>query len=158
MEYDTLFLSTTEPISHDTDGNPKISDLSESLSNPYVFNTAISRARKLIVVVGNPILLLRIEKNVIEKEFGENMAKCWSNYLKYCLENGTFVFNDCLGVVNDEKDIILCLNQIRRDIETRLGCKIEMHQSLQQVLYVLMYMITALLKNFCSTIILQLSY
>ena len=130
-EYDVLFLGTAEPISHETDGSPKINDFSESLSNPYVFNTAISRARTLVVAVGNPILLLKIERCVTEKEFGGNKAKCWSNYLKYCLEKGTFVFNDCLEVSGDEK--ACCIDQIKRDVEMRLGCKVEIHQSLQQV-------------------------
>ena len=63
-EYSVLFLSTTEPVMNDT--GDIILDSTKSLSNPYVFNTAISRARDCVVASGNPFVLLRIEK-VMEK-------------------------------------------------------------------------------------------
>ena len=124
-EYSTLFLSTTEPM---TDGT-MILDSTKSLSNPYVFNTAISRARDCVVASGNPFILLKFEK-VMEKEYG-NMAKCWSNYLKHCLEKGTILFSSCLAITDEQKGV--CLGQMRKGVEEQLGLEVRMDQNLLQV-------------------------
>ena len=55
-----MFLSTTEPTT--TEGESK--NPTKSPCNQYVFNTAITRAQSLVVCVGNPFLLMKIEENV----------------------------------------------------------------------------------------------
>ena len=79
-----MILSTSEPTN--ADGSAR--DLTKSICSPFVFNTVISRARSLIVCVGNPYVLLRKEKHVV-RQYGEK-ARCWSNFLKLCFENDTF--------------------------------------------------------------------
>lgn len=113
---------------NDTDGIT-ILDSTKSLSNPYVFNTAISRARDCVVASGNPFILLKIE-NIMENEYG-NMAKCRSNYLKHCLEKGTILFKSCLEITDEKKGV--CLDQIRKNVEERLGVEVRMDQNLLQV-------------------------
>ena len=54
----------------------------KSVCNRYVFNTAVTRAKSLVVCVGNPFLLLKMEE---QSEF-----KCWKEYLKRCMECSTF--------------------------------------------------------------------
>ena len=83
-DYRVVILSTSEPTN--ADGSAR--DPTKSICNPLVFNTVISRARSLIVCVGNPYVLLRKEQHMV-REYGEK-AKCWSNFLKLCFENKTF--------------------------------------------------------------------
>lgn len=81
-EYRALFLSTSEPTNNDgSTRNP-----TKSICDPFVFNTVISRAQSLIISAGNPFTLLRKERHM--KKYGDK-AKCWSNYIKLCLEHGT---------------------------------------------------------------------
>lgn len=96
-EFRAVFLSTSE--STDKDGathNP-----TKSICDPYVFNTVITRAQSLVVAVGNPLMLLRMEKHMVQK-YGEK-GKCWSNYLKVCLDNHTFNIHDSICVSEAEK-------------------------------------------------------
>lgn len=78
----------------------------KSLCNPYVFNTAITRAQSLVVCVGNPFLLLRMEANMMKNPEYKETGKCWSNYFKYCLENGTMEIPESLGVPKDKREAI----------------------------------------------------
>ena len=89
-------MSTSESLL--SNGEPF--DPTKSLCNPYVFNTAVSRAKSLVVSVGNPFALLRVERYMIQK-FGEK-GKCWSRYLKTCLENSTVSFDPSLRVSESE--------------------------------------------------------
>ena len=76
-------MSTSEPTNPDASSKDPL----KSLTDPHVFNTAITRAQSLIVAVGNPFLLLKMEKHMVKRYNGK--GKCWSSYLKRCLENGT---------------------------------------------------------------------
>lgn len=80
-----MFLSTTEPV--DTDGstlNP-----TKSPCDRYVFNTVLTRAKSLVVVVGSPLVLLKTEIHMVNR-YGMK-GKCWCQYLKSCLERNTFI-------------------------------------------------------------------
>ena len=64
----------------------------KSLCSPIVFNTAITRAKSLIVAVGNPYTLMTVEENMVTG--AENMGKnkhCWAEYLYHCFERSTIV-------------------------------------------------------------------
>ena len=80
-DYMIVILSTNE------DGSAR--DWTKSICNPFVFDTVISRARALIVCVGNPYTLLRKEQHMVN-HYGEK-ARCWSNFLKLCIEHKTFI-------------------------------------------------------------------
>ena len=79
-EFQAVFLTTFEPLESDgTSSNP-----TKSLTNPQIFNTAISRSKSFVVAVGDPFSLLKAEK-----QFPEH---CWKNYLSNCLQNDTVFF------------------------------------------------------------------
>ena len=102
-------MSTSEPI--EDDGSSI--DHRKSLADRYVFNTAITRAQSLVVSVGNPFILLRLEKHMIQR-YGEK-GKCWSSYLKRCLEKGTLIFDKSLGLAPDDE--ASCLSKIQSLVE-----------------------------------------
>ena len=81
-------MSTTEPI--DETGNT--TNPTKSPCDPYVFNTVLTRAKSLVVVVGSPFALLDIENHMIQI-YGEK-GNCWSTYMKKCLEKGSFIIPD----------------------------------------------------------------
>ena len=118
-EYKVLLLSTSEPItSKCASANP-----TKSLCNPYVFNTAITRAQSLVVSVGNPFLLLKMEENMI-KHYGYNkIGKCWSNYFKCCLENGTLTVADSLSLTKEDQEQTLL--KIKELVEKQLKEKVQ---------------------------------
>ena len=76
-----MFISTSEP----TASNGKTKDSTKSISDPSVFITALTRAQSLVVAVGNPFMLLKREKHMVEK-YGDR-GHCWSLFLKACLDN-----------------------------------------------------------------------
>ena len=59
------------------------------MCDPYVFNTALTRAQSLVVAVGNPFLLLKTENHMEHKY--EFKVKCWQEYLKRCIEYKTLI-------------------------------------------------------------------
>ena len=82
-EYRALFISTNECITDGVCANPI-----KSICDRYVFNTALTRAKSLVVCCGNPFKLLKIQ-SLMEKKYG-NAGKCWSEYIKRCIECKTF--------------------------------------------------------------------
>ncbi len=84
-EFQAMFLSTAEPV--DSVGNT--TNPTKSPCDPYVFNTALTRSKSLVVAVGSPVALLRIEEHMVKK-YGRK-AHCWSSYMKLCLEKDTFI-------------------------------------------------------------------
>jgi len=83
QEFLAVFLSTSEP----TFENGSTRNPTKSMCDPYVFNTVITRAKSLVLGVGNPFLLLKTEKYMVEL-YGRR-GKCWSEFLKSCLKHGT---------------------------------------------------------------------
>ena len=69
------------------DGNT--TNPTKSPSDPYVFNTVLTRSKSLVVVVGNPVALLNIEHHMV-KTYGEK-ARCWSSFIRLCLEQNSFL-------------------------------------------------------------------
>ena len=85
QEYHSLYISTCEPT--EEDGNTR--NPTKSICDPFVFNTAITRAKSLVVSFGNPYLLLAIEEHMVRK-YGR-IGKCWSTYIMECLMRGSFI-------------------------------------------------------------------
>ena len=112
LEFRFLLLSTSEPTTSDG----YIKNPTKSLCDPFVFNTAITRAKSLIVSVGNPFLLLEVEKLMIMR-YGEK-GKCWSTYLGYCLRNKTISFGGSLKLSSTEQTKIL--SKLQEIVEERL--------------------------------------
>ena len=90
-EFKAIFISTSEPTSEDG----KCIYETKSICDRYVFNTAITRSRSLVVAVGNPFLLLKLDQQMVEK-YGEESARCWTSYIKQCIECKTFSYSDQL--------------------------------------------------------------
>ena len=100
-ECQVLLLSTSETTAPDAyTCNP-----TKSLCDPFVFNTAITRAQSLVVSVGNPFLLLKTERHMI-KRYGDK-GKCWSTYFRFCLQHKTFKFHSSQRLKKEEKQLIL---------------------------------------------------
>ena len=92
QEFQAVFLSTTEPIAEDGNTlNP-----TKSPCDRYVFNTVLTRAKSLVVVVGSPRVLLNTEKHMV-KLYGDK-GRCWSLYLKSCIEHGTLIIPSLIEV------------------------------------------------------------
>ena len=87
-EFQCVFLSTAEPTTAEgASENPTKTPCSQ-----YVFNTALTRAKSLVVCAGSPFLLMKIEKqmnNVDKRPF-------WAEYIRRCMENETFIIPDSL--------------------------------------------------------------
>ncbi len=110
-EYRAIFISTSEP----TERNGKTCNPTKSISDRYVFNTAITRARSLVVAVGNPFLLLRVEDHMV-KRYGRR-GNCWSTYLHCCLENNSLSIDPSVRVSNSKKRE--CLDKLRELVQRR---------------------------------------
>ncbi len=92
-----------------------------SICIPQVFNTVVSRARSLVIVVGNPLTLLVKEKCILG-----NSGGFWKSYLKLCLQSGTLntdyvskkspqvysVFMDALMGLLQDNDMVYMVKKI----------------------------------------------
>ena len=79
-EFEAVFLSTAEPVTAEA----KSKNPTKSPCSQYVFNTAITRAKSLVVCVGNPFLLMKMEEHM------DNEADCWRDYIRRCMLTKTF--------------------------------------------------------------------
>ena len=74
-------MSTAEPTFKDgSSKNP-----TKSPCGQYVFNTAITRAKSLVVCAGNPFLLMKIEKLMNNEQ-----PNCWRDFIRRCMITRTF--------------------------------------------------------------------
>ena len=81
----------------------KSANPTKSFCNCYVFNTALTRAQSLVVVAGNPFLLLKVEA-AMPKPKG-----CWREYLRRCIDHNTFIVPKHFG---NESTILTELKQL----------------------------------------------
>ncbi len=79
LEFDVLFLSTVRTSRMLGPGQHEGKDLG-FLSNPKLLNTAITRAKFCLVVIGDPKALCSVG----------DCRVCWKTILSLCSENGTF--------------------------------------------------------------------
>ena len=121
QEYSLLLISTSENL--DLSGRPF--DQLKSFCHPAVFNTAITRARSLVVAVGNPLVLMMSEATMDEPKW------CWKEFITRCLHNKSFVFPDCLkNKYSKVKDQLLKLCKIQEcDGKLYLFLYIVIHQA-----------------------------
>ena len=70
-----------------------------------------------MVSVGNPFMLLKTESHMIRK-YGEK-GKCWSQYLKTCLDHGTLSIHSSLGLSSAEQQA--CIEKLKRLVERQLA-------------------------------------
>lgn len=75
--------SNTEHLQHDAKFNLGF------LRNPKRFNVAVTRAKALMIIIGNPRILC--------------FDKCWRALLQHCLRNGGYT-----GIPFNQKDIDRC--------------------------------------------------
>jgi superfamily I DNA and/or RNA helicase/exoribonuclease R len=80
-EFEAIFLSTSEPL--EADYTPR--NITKSPCSPYVFNTALTRAKSLVVCAGNPFVLMETEKQMNKD------SSCWKDYIRRCVTCKTFV-------------------------------------------------------------------
>ena len=93
-EFQCVFLSTAEPTTAEgASKNPTKTPCSQ-----YVFNTALTRAKSLVVCAGNPFLLMKIEK----KTKNTDIQPFWAEYIRRCMENDTFITPESLQVSHDD--------------------------------------------------------
>ncbi len=90
-----------------TDEHGKPINRTKTLSDRYVFNTAITRSQSLVVVVGNPYLLMKGEDNVGDTYNSQQNPKCWSHYLQRCIESRSFELSETIKRTSEiEQQII----------------------------------------------------
>ena len=59
----------------------------KSMCDPYMFNTIITRPKSLLVAIGNPFRLRKIE------QWTPDIPACWSEYLCQCWEGGSLLLS-----------------------------------------------------------------
>ena len=94
-EFQCVFLSTAEPTT--PEGGSK--NPTKTPCSQYVFNTALTRAKSLVVCAGNPFLLMKIE----EKLGDANERSCWKEFLQCCFEYETLHVPPSLKLTNEER-------------------------------------------------------
>ena len=95
-EFMAVFLGTCETT--DEKGVPK--NLTKTIINRYVFNAVVTRARYLVVAVGNPLQLLDKEEKMCQMNLQDRRFQCWKEYIRRCIECRSFHLPK--GVKKDE--------------------------------------------------------
>ena len=86
-EFTAVFLGTCET----TDERGVPNNTTKTIINHYVFNTALTRAKYLVVAVGNPLQLLEKEKEMYKHDPSNHCFWCWREYIKRCVECKSFL-------------------------------------------------------------------
>lgn len=84
LEFDVLIISTVRTHCEATIFDDSMTKDMGFLSNPKLLNTAITRARFQVIMVGDPIALCMLGQCV----------PCWKTILRVCNENLTFTYTD----------------------------------------------------------------
>lgn len=87
-EFRAVFIGTSDITS--PEGKPL--NPTKTMFDPRILNTSVTRSKSLVVAVGNPYLVLHMEKQMTADL--SDKAKCWSHFMKQCLECNTFHFSD----------------------------------------------------------------
>ena len=58
----------------------------KTIMNRYVFNTALTRAKYLVLAVGNPLQILHREQKMYEIDPNNHSFMCWKEFIKRCIE------------------------------------------------------------------------
>ena len=95
-EFMAVFLGTCET----TDDREIPKNLTKTIINRYVFNTVLTRARYLVVAVGNPLQLLDKEEKMCQMNLQDRRFQCWKEYIRRCIECKSFHLPK--GVKKDE--------------------------------------------------------
>jgi hypothetical protein len=77
-EYRALIISTVRTCNQEQDENDE-----GFLNNIKLFNTAITRAKEWLVIIGDPITLCSVGYN----------SMCWTELIKQCIDMKTFSYN-----------------------------------------------------------------
>lgn len=85
-EFTAVFIGTCEAT--DEKGIPQ--NLTKTIINRYVFNTVLTRARYLVVAVGNPLQLLDKEESMCQMNLQSRHFQCWKEYIRRCIECKSF--------------------------------------------------------------------
>ena len=78
-EFDAIFVCTAQPVNQDYSPFDPV----KSMCDPFMFNTIVTRPKSLLVAIGNPFRLRKIEQKT------PTPPACWSEYLYQCWEGGT---------------------------------------------------------------------
>ena len=85
-EFTAVFLGTCET----TDERGVPNNTTKTMINRYIFNTALTRARYLVVAVGNPLQILRKEEEMYKSVPANQCFWCWKEFIKRCIECRSF--------------------------------------------------------------------
>ena len=85
-EFTAVFLGTCET----TDERGVPNNTTKTIINRYIFNTALTRARYLVVAVGNPLQILRKEEEMYKSDPANQCFWCWKEFIKRCIECRSF--------------------------------------------------------------------
>ena len=88
-EFEAVFISTSEA----TNKSYEPLMITRSICDRFVFNTVLTRARSLVVAVGNPFYLLKMEEAMI-KRHDDLSYSTWKPYIKQCLECSSFSYSE----------------------------------------------------------------
>ena len=116
-EFKAVFISTIECIQEGF----KSANPTKSFCNRYVFNTALTRAKSLVVCAGNPFQLLKVEAAMVDQPVG-----CWREYLRNCIEQGTFIVPT---EVDNKDDVLTRLRQLLLEKGGMIPCAVTIHHT-----------------------------
>ena len=84
-------MCTSEPVNDDFSPFDPV----KSLCDPRVFNTIITRSQSLVIIVGNPFRLMKIEE-----QMPEGNKQCWLSYFQRCWEGNALTVSKNLPMEN----------------------------------------------------------